>query len=135
MKMDRGHIVPLSESALTLLDALPKDSELIFTAPRGGALSDMSLLNVLKRSGWHEITTVHGLRATFKSFAVERTDFPDFVSELALAHDVGDGVMKAYQRSDLLEKRRGLASRWSRHLEAISIVSSVGLAEGSNHDN
>ncbi len=122
MKMDREHVVPLSDAALKLLRTLPHDSELVFPAPRGGVLSDMALLNVLKRSGWHDRTTVHGLRATFKSYAVERTDSPDFVSELALAHDVGDSVMKAYQRSDLLEKRRELAEVWAGFLENPSHV-------------
>jgi len=116
MKMDRDHTVPLSDAAVSLLKDQPKDSELVFPAPRGGMYSDMSLLAVIKRMGWKEKTTAHGFRAVFKSWAVERTDSPDFVSEMALAHSVGDAIQKAYQRSDLLAKRRRLMREWSQFL-------------------
>ena len=118
MKMDRPHIVPLADSVLALLDHLiaPERSGLMFPNPKGRALSDMALLTVLRRMGWADRTTVHGFRAVFKSWAVERTDSPDFVSEMALAHSVGDQIMKAYQRSDLLAKRRRLMREWSAFL-------------------
>lgn len=116
MKMDRDHVVPLPDAALAMLESLPRESELVFTAPRGGQLSDMSLLAVIKRMGYRERTTAHGFRAVFKSWSVERTDSPDFVSEMALAHSVGDAIQKAYQRSDLLAKRRKLMREWSEFL-------------------
>jgi integrase len=51
MKASKEHRVPLSDAAIALLKALPrfKDNNLVFPAPRGGQLSDMSLLAVLKR--------------------------------------------------------------------------------------
>jgi len=116
MKMDRPHVVPLSDAAIELLKAQPRDNELVFPAPRGGMYSDMSLLAVIKRMGWKQKTTAHGFRAVFKSWAVERTDAPDFVSEMALAHSVGDAIQKAYQRSDLYAKRRRLMREWSQFL-------------------
>ncbi len=50
MKAGKEHRVPLSDAAVALLKALPrfKDNNLVFPAPRGGQLSDMSLLAVLK---------------------------------------------------------------------------------------
>jgi integrase len=116
MKMERPHLVPLSDAARRLLESMPHESELIFPAPRGGMLSDMTLLAVLKRMGWIDRTTVHGFRAVFKSWSLERTDYPDFVSEMALAHAVGDEIQKAYQRSDLMAKRRGLMRQWAKYL-------------------
>ena len=118
MKMERDHAVPLSDAAVALLRSLMQsDSDgLIFPAPRGGQYSDMSLTAVIDRMGWKEKTTAHGFRAVFKSWAVERTDSPDFVSEMALAHSVGGAIHKAYQRSDLLAKRRKLMREWSQFL-------------------
>jgi integrase len=116
MKMDRPHTVPLSDAAVALLEAQPRDNALVFPAPMGGELSDMALLAVLKRMDYYKKTTVHGFRAVFKSWAQERTDTPHFISEMALAHSVGDGIQQAYQRSDLTAKRLKLMREWSRFL-------------------
>lgn len=116
MKMDRDHAVPLTDSMVDLLKALPRESDLVFPAPRGGPLSDMSLLAVIKRMGFKEKTTAHGFRSTFKDWATEETDVQDFISEMALAHDVSDDVMKAYRRSDLTGKRLKLMRQWSQFL-------------------
>lgn len=116
MKMERPHTVPLSDAALALLKAQPHDKDLVFPAPAGGQLSDMALLAVLKRMDYYDKTTVHGFRAVFKSWAQERTDTPHFISEMALAHSVGDGIQQAYQRSDLAAKRLKLMREWSRFL-------------------
>jgi integrase len=57
--------------------------------------------------------TVHGFRSTFKDWASERTNFPNEVSEAALAHAVGDKVEAAYRRGDMFEKRRRLMEAWA----------------------
>ena len=118
MKMKRDHVVPLPDAAISLLERLRGDQSegIVFTNSKGGMLSDMALLSVLRRMEWADRTTVHGFRAVFKSWSVERTDIPDFVSEMALAHSVGDNIMKAYQRSDLMAKRRRLMREWSAFL-------------------
>jgi hypothetical protein len=56
---------------------------------------------------------VHGFRSTFKDWATDCTEFPDDISEKALAHKVGNETKLAYQRSDLLEKRRRLMEEWA----------------------
>ena len=116
MKMERDHVVPLTDSMLELLDKMPRDGELIFPAPRGGQLSDMSLLAVVKRMNYKDRTTVHGFRSTFKDWATEETDVQDFISEMALAHSVGDDVYRAYKRSDLAAKRLRLMRQWCEFL-------------------
>jgi integrase len=55
----------------------------------------------------------HGFRATFKTWASERTNFPSELVEAALAHIKGDETEAAYQRGDLLEKRRRLMDAWA----------------------
>jgi integrase len=57
--------------------------------------------------------TVHGFRATFKTWASERTSFQNEIAEAALAHIIGDKVEQAYRRGDLFEKRRKLMGTWA----------------------
>jgi integrase len=113
MKMKREHRVPLSPTALTLLSSLPRTAEtdLLFPAPRGGALSDMTLSAVVRRM---KVAAVpHGFRSTFRDWASERTNYPRDVAEMALAHAIGDKVEAAYRRGDLFEKRRRLMADWA----------------------
>ncbi|MCP6462322.1 tyrosine-type recombinase/integrase, partial [Klebsiella pneumoniae] len=58
MKAAKEHRVPLSDTAVELLKALPRftDNNLVFPAPRGRQLSDMSLTAVLKRMGRSDLT-------------------------------------------------------------------------------
>jgi hypothetical protein len=88
-------------------------SELIFPGTRG-ELSNMSMTAVFKRMGRGDLT-VHGMRSAFKDWASEMTNHPDWVSEKALAHLVGDGTRRAYQRGDLFAKRMLLMADWGRY--------------------
>ena len=45
---------------------------------------------LLERMGWNGRTTTHGLRAAFKTWATERTNYPREVVELCLSHVQGD---------------------------------------------
>jgi integrase len=113
MKAAREHRVPLSSPAISLLKALPRMAgiNLVFPAPRGGALSDMTLAAVLRRM---KVAAVpHGFRSTFRDWASERTNYPREAAEMALAHSVGDKVEAAYRRGDLFDKRRRMMSDWA----------------------
>lgn len=133
MKMDREHRVPLTPEAIALLNALPRDDEnpLVFPAPRGGPMSDMTLSAAMKRlheadvkdggSGFLDRVSKrpavpHGLRSTFRDWAAERTNFPGEMAETALAHRVSNAVEAAYRRGDMIEKRRVMMAKWADHL-------------------
>ncbi|AUR10504.1 putative phage integrase, catalytic core [Phaeobacter inhibens] len=130
MKMDRTHRIPLSTGALHLLETVPRfeGSPLMFTAPRGGQLSDMTLSAAMKRLHKSELAASetgyvdqksgrpavpHGLRSTFRDWIAERTHFPGDVAEMALAHKVSSEVEGAYRRQQMVEKRRPLMQAWS----------------------
>jgi integrase len=55
----------------------------------------------------------HGFRSTFRDWAAERTNFPNEMVEMALAHAVDDKVEAAYRRGDLFDKRRRLMDAWA----------------------
>jgi hypothetical protein len=59
--------------------------------------------------------TVHGFRATLKTWAGEETEFDPNIVEAALAHGTVRGkVEAAYRRADFFEKRRRLMIAWSK---------------------
>lgn len=134
MKMKKSHRVPLTEHMLALLeqvrtaDDLPPDG-LIFSAPRGGEMSDNTLRKAMQRL--HEKdqkdggpgfidkysrrpAVPHGLRASFRTWIAEETKFPSTLAEAALAHNVGDDTERSYNRGDLLERRREMMDVWCR---------------------
>lgn len=116
MKAGKEHRVPLSDAAVSLLEALPRleGSDAVFFAPRGGALTDMALTAVLRRMERGDLTA-HGFRSTFRDWAGETTAFPREVIEHALAHQLKDKAEAAYQRGDLLAKRARLMQAWAEH--------------------
>lgn len=113
MKAGVEHRVPLSKAALELLRALPRlaGTDLVFPSPRGGQLSDMTLTAVLRRM---EVAAVpHGFRSTFRDWASERTNYPNEMCEMALAHTIGNKAEAAYRRGDMFEKRRQMMDDWA----------------------
>jgi integrase len=114
MKGGKEHRVPLSARAVAIIRKLQdrREGDYVFPGRRTGApLSNMTLWKLLRaiRPG----VTTHGFRATFRTWAAERTNFQREVIEAALAHIVGDATERAYARGDALDKRRKLMDAWS----------------------
>jgi integrase len=102
MKSSRPHRVPLSTSAVELLQSLPseRDNPHVFIGGRAGQpLSNMAMLQLLRDLA--PDCTVHGFRSSFKDWCSEATATPNMVSEAALAHIVADKTEAAYRRGDL----------------------------------
>jgi integrase len=119
MKAHREHRVPLSPRALAILhemQAARQDAAgegFIFPGGKAGKpLSNMAFLMLMRRMGRGDLTA-HGFRATFKTWASERTSFQNEIVESALAHVIGGKVEQAYRRGDLFEKRRRLMQQWT----------------------
>jgi integrase len=117
MKGHRDHRVPLSARAVAILQQMQDDCRgpgtFVFPGPTPGRpLSNVAFLRLLRRMGLHDLT-VQGFRATFKTWASERTSFQNEIVEAALAHTIGSKVEQAYRRSDLFEKRRRLMQQWA----------------------
>jgi integrase len=60
----------------------------------------------------------HGFRSTFKDWCTDLTEYPNEVSEMALAHQVGDKVEQAYRRTDMFMKRRKVLEDWAKFCDA-----------------
>lgn len=127
MKASRPHTVPVSGATGTLLasakllrpelfTADTKPTGLIFPNTIGGALSDMTFTQILRRMKVDH--TMHGFRASFRTWAAEVAHYEHDLLEFALAHVVGDATVRAYHRSDMVEKRRKLMQDWADYIHS-----------------
>jgi integrase len=113
-KTGTEHRVPLSNAALAAFEKANKMAAEIGEAVAateylfpndltGAALSENALLAVIERMGRKGTMTAHGLRASFRTWALERSRFPWELCEISLGHKVGTKVERAYARGDALK--------------------------------
>jgi integrase len=123
-KTGQEHRVPLSDAALAVIHKVEKTvrdiggevgkSEFLFPNDvTGAALSSNAMLALLDRMGRKGAMTTHGCRATFRTWAQEKTNFPWELCELSLGHKVGTEVERAYARGDALKKRFAIMQQWA----------------------
>ena len=131
-KTNREHRQPLSDQAVAVLkniQFLRDGSGLVFPSPVkiGKPLSNMSLTKLLRDNGLADRAQVHGFRASFRTWASERTNADHAVMELSLAHAVGNATEQAYARSDLLAKRRSLMEKWGAFVTGKPVAKVVAI--------
>lgn len=120
MKSGKPHRVALSASAIKILREVEPiangdpDALIFPSAKAGRPLAETAMGAVLKRMGRGDIVP-HGFRASFRTWVAEATAFPPELAEFALAHALPSAVERAYQRSDMIEKRRGMMADWAAH--------------------
>jgi integrase len=128
MKSSRPRDIPLSGAAVALLTGLPRVNDFVFPANRrgktvdgvyhqfAGHLFDDAMGLLLRELGGQ--STVHGTRAMFRSWVTDHAlSVQDHdAAELALDHEIGNKVTRAYDRSDTIMQRRDLGERWSQFL-------------------
>lgn len=121
MKKRRVHIVPLTDQALALLEAIKPYSghrEYIFPAdrdPRTHCNSQTANM-ALKRMGFEGRLVSHGMRSMASTILNEHGWDPELI-EVALAHVDKDEVRSAYNRADYIERRRPMMAWWSEHIQ------------------
>jgi integrase len=133
MKGHREHRVPLSKPALAVLTetAALRQGDAPFVFPGGKAgrpLSNMAMLVLLRRMERGDLTA-HGFRSSFRDWAAETGQASD-IAEAALAHVVGDKAVIAFQRGDLLERRRKLMAGWAEYCEPATVTEDARLEQG-----
>jgi integrase len=127
MKGGREHRVPLSDSAIAVLDGARvwrQGAHIFPSLPHDRPLSNMAMLAVLRRMNRRDIT-VHGFRSTFRDWVAEQTNFQREVAEMALAHVIEDKTEAAYRRGDLFDKRRALMDAWGKFCTTPAINTDV----------
>jgi len=110
MKTRKEHRVPLCKRALELAGI--GDGAYLFPGQTARSIDANAMLRTLERLGYAHIS-VHGMRSSFRDWAAERTNYPNHVVEMALAHTISSAVEAAYRRGDLFDKRRALMDAWA----------------------
>jgi integrase len=118
MKMNKEHVVPLSDAAVAILrgqQATGRRRPYVFPGAKLRApLSNMAFAMMMRRMEEGEYT-VHGFRSAFRDWAADHgVEFA--VAEACLAHAVGNAVTRAYLRTTMLERRRKVMSDWATFL-------------------
>jgi integrase len=151
-KTKREHVVTLSHDAVKLLKALPRivgTDNLLFPAPRGGELSDMTLTQLMRRMhedetkagriGWIDpksgrVAVVHGFRSAFRDWYNDegfKHGHTREAAEIALAHTIGNAVEQAYSRSDMREARRAMMQDWANYCGQVAASNVVAMKKGA----
>lgn len=120
MKMRREHIVPLTEQAVGIIEALREingESQWVFKAPgrKDKPMSENAMLYLLYRHGLSGRATVHGMRSSASTWLNEQEFNRDWI-ELQLAH-VDGSVRGIYNSALYLRQRREMLIEWSDFLE------------------
>lgn len=128
MKAQRPHTVYLSTQAIELATRmLELGTPFVFPSRSNmqSSMSNAAMLKTLERLGYRDQTTVHGLRATFSTWANEHNYRPDVV-EVSLAHQEPDRVRKAYNHAVYVEQRLGLMQAWGDFVTTAKVAGHNG---------
>lgn len=113
MKNKKIHRVPLNDDALNIIEEMhPFSTEFIFPGLKINTPISNNTMRKLLQGYFKHDATPHGFRSTFRDWCAEKTTFPREVVELCLAHSVINQTEAAYQRRDLLERRREIMGAW-----------------------
>ena len=127
-KTKAEHLIPMSTQVVALLEAQqaqrkPNDT-LVFPGLRSKPLNEASLIAALRRLNY--TCSVHGARASFRSFVQDQTEYPRDLAEQALGHSLG-AVEFAYARGSALERRRAMMQTYADYC-------SKGTTAGATQD-
>jgi len=104
--------VPLSDQAIALLKRITPESEYIFS---GSYYNNRSVaryyVSTMVQYASGGTATMHGCRSTFRDWCA-REGVDTAVAEKCLMHSL-KSVQAAYQRDDLLERRRPVMQAWA----------------------
>jgi len=116
MKMEREHLVPLSQQAAAIVRRRLRTTNDAFLFPGvkpGKPISENTMIYACYRMGYLGRQTVHGFRGLASTWANEAERFkPDWI-EMALAHEDEDEVRGAYNSALYLTPRRRMLQQWA----------------------
>lgn len=127
MKMNKDHLVPLSDQAIKILKeirSLHTNKTYVFPSrdnPRNH-MSNNTILMALRRMGYGGKMTGHGFRSLAMSTIMEKLGYRFEVPDRQLAHSKKGDVNKAYDRAMFLDERKIMMQDWADYLEKIKAV-------------
>lgn len=119
------HVVPLAPQAVAILrelQPLTGRSRYVFPSLLTGErpMSENTVRGALRRMGYgNNDMTAHGFRAMARTMIAERLSVAPEVIEAQLGHAVGDALGRAYNRTQYLDQRRDMMTRWADYLDRL----------------
>ena len=121
------HLVPLAPQAAAILrDLHPltggEGRRFVFPSLLTGerCMSENTVRGALRRMGYgNDDMTAHGFRAMARTMIAERLGVVPEVIEAQLAHAVGDSLGRAYNRTQFIEQRRDMMTKWADYLDRL----------------
>lgn len=126
--MKKVHVVPLARQVKELFKELydmTGADELVFPSPqsRSRCISDMGLLNALRRLGYDkDQMCIHGFRAMASTLLNEQQYSSDII-EMQLAHCERDNSRRPYNRAQYLKERQKMMQEWADYLDGLRTAS------------
>lgn len=123
MKLRQEHRIPLPQQAVAMLKELKLltgAKEYLFPSQRGSkavTISDMAILQAIRRTVGHDQVDAHGFRAVFRTHAGESLRWEESVLEAALAHGKKNAVVGAYDRATHYAERKKLMQWYADELD------------------
>ncbi|EHU4525583.1 tyrosine-type recombinase/integrase [Salmonella enterica] len=132
MKKKRPHSVPLCPQALDILEAMKPVSghrEFVFPGRKDPKkhMHSQSANAALKRMGYQDILTAHGMRSIV-STAMNEHGFRADAIEAVLAHGDKNSLRADYNRATYLEERRGMMDWWGDFVSSAADHQMAGTA-------
>lgn len=124
-KTKTPHIVPLAPQVMSIMDKLlaeTGDSEFLFPSIRNHKkpICEVTLVNALRNMGYSSREmTIHGFRAIARTLLDEVLRERYDLIEHQLAHTVRDPNGRAYNRTQYLDDRKAMMSRWANYLDSL----------------
>ena len=121
----RPHFVPLANRSVEILNEiypLTGHGRYVFPSLLTGErpMSENTIRTALRRMGYaNDDMTPHGFRAMARTVLVERLNVHPDVIEAQLAHAVGDALGRAYNRTQFLDQRRDMMTRWADYVDRL----------------
>ena len=125
MKLRQEHRIPLPQQAVAMLKELKLltgAKEYLFPSQRGSkavTISDMAILQAIRRTVGHDQVDAHGFRAVFRTHAGESLRWEESVLEAALAHGKKNAVIGAYDRATHYAERKKLMQWYADELDRV----------------
>lgn len=119
------HVVPLAPQAVAILRELhPLTGHGCYVFPSlltgERCMSENTVRGALRRMGYgNDDMTAHGFRAMARTMLAERLGIAPEVIEAQLAHAVADALGRAYNRTQHLEQRKEMMTKWADYLDRL----------------
>lgn len=125
MKLRQEHRIPLPKQAVVMLKELKLINgryDYLFPSQVGSKspiISDMAILQAIRRTVGHDQVDAHGFRAVFRTHAGESLKWPEVVLEAALAHGKKNAIVGAYDRATHYGERQKLLQWFADELDRV----------------